>query len=138
MSQSKVKGNKRFVKTSALRANRGFMQNPPLWGIDNGVDMVYKSDTKMKKRTFERKLYARAGSYEVSTPDGGLESLEAEFLNISSGGVCIRTRKAHRPGSVLMLRLDIQEAGIQVPCIAEVRWAEEENSLYKVGLQFLS
>lgn len=91
----------------------------------------------MDKRTHSRTKVSKKSSYEVSS-SGRTEAHLAEILDISRGGACIRTERSLESGNVIRLKLDLMDNDIQIPCIAEVRWARSDNSKYMVGLEFLA
>lgn len=92
----------------------------------------------MNTRVSPRKNILRTATYEINSMEGGVEMLGTEILNVSAGGACIKTSREIKPGRVISLRLEVKDAGIEVPCIAEVRWAKPCNNEYTIGLQFLS
>ncbi|MBI5492854.1 MAG: PilZ domain-containing protein [Deltaproteobacteria bacterium] len=91
----------------------------------------------MEKRTYPRVKFLKAGTYEISNLMGASGTFDAEILDMSHGGACIRTSRVLESGRVIRLNVDLKDADIRIPCIAEVVWSRSENSDYRVGLQFL-
>ncbi len=91
----------------------------------------------MKERKFTRVKIDKKGVYEVNTLEGRAEVLNADILDVSPAGACIRTKRELGSGVVVRLKLELKDAAIPIPCIAEVVWSRPDNKLYRAGLQFL-
>lgn len=92
--------------------------------------------TGMERRNLLRKRTAFAGTIDLSTPSVS-ESVAAEVLDVSSGGVCVRIGRDLTPGVLVKLSLGFEDTGIKVPCIAEVKWVDRDSISCRAGLQFL-
>lgn len=90
-----------------------------------------------EKRFYSRIKILKPTTFETNTAKGEVERLDAEILDISAGGACIKTLRSLEAGRVIKLKLELKDADIYAPCIAEVMWAKPDNRKYKVGLQFL-
>ncbi len=75
--------------------------------------------------------------FEVNSFDQSTEPVDAELVDVSSAGACIKCEKILDPGRVITIWMDLKYTEVQVPCIAEVRWAKAINNKFKMGLQFL-
>jgi hypothetical protein len=75
--------------------------------------------------------------FEVNSFDQNTEPVDAELVDVSSAGACIKCEKILDPGRVITIWMDLKYTEVQVPCIAEVRWAKAINNKFKMGLQFL-
>ena len=91
----------------------------------------------MLDRGFPRTPVHKASWFEVNTFDQSTEPVDAELVDLSSAGACIECEKILDPGRVITLWVDLEYKDVQVPCIAEVRWAKAVNNRFKIGLQFL-
>ncbi len=87
----------------------------------------------MKKRAFPRTEYNRKGLCETGQ---GAEVFEAEIINLSPAGACIKAERDLAPGTIVRLLLTIKDTVIQYPCLAEVKWAREGRGC-TAGLEFL-
>ncbi len=75
--------------------------------------------------------------FEVNSFDQNTEPVDAELVDVSQAGACIKCEKILDPGRVITIWMDLKYTEVQVPCIAEVRWAKAVNNKFKMGLQFL-
>ncbi len=91
----------------------------------------------MLDRAYPRTSLRRTSWFEVNSFDQNTEPVDAELIDISSAGACIKCEKILDPGRVITIWMDIRGADVQVPCIAEVRWSKAVNNQFKMGLQFL-
>ena len=86
-------------------------------------------------RHFERKPYEKAINCSVNILDFKeltRLNLTANTVNISEGGICIRTNYPFENGHVLKFHTDIgRNAGI-------VRWGKpDDNGIFKAGIKFI-
>jgi hypothetical protein len=96
--------------------------------------------TEREKRIHPRTELLQSISYDVAMLKRSVETVEtvaADILNISTGGVCIMTEKTHEPGKVIRLNLPHKGTDIPVPSLAEVKWVDPANARFKMGLEFL-
>ena len=93
----------------------------------------------MEKRIHPRRGILRPVVFDVNTVNGEVESVDAEMLDISAGGLCIKADKIIEPGKVVRLKVSLDGMGVHVPSIAEVKWAgsAEGRDEFEMGLQFL-
>jgi len=88
-------------------------------------------------RSYPRTPLNTPSWFEVNSFDRNCEPIDADVVDVSSAGACIRSEKVLDPGRVITLWLDIKNTEVQVPCIAEVRWVKPVKNQFKMGLQFL-
>ncbi len=91
----------------------------------------------MLDRGYPRMPVQHASWFEVNTFNQETEPVDAELVNVSPAGACIKCEKILDPGRVITIWMDLKYTDVQVPCIAEVRWAKAVNNKFKMGLQFL-
>jgi c-di-GMP-binding flagellar brake protein YcgR len=87
-------------------------------------------------RKYLRRALLKPVIYVVRAKMSGVAAIDAETLNISTGGACIVTDRGQKPGSIIRIRLPLLGTDIQVPRLAEVRWLAQANDKYKMGLEF--
>jgi Tfp pilus assembly protein PilZ len=92
----------------------------------------------MGKRVHPRKEFLKSVMCEQGVSMRRSKAVDADVLNISTGGVCIMTERACRQGKLVRLWLPIQDMVIQVPTLAKVRWVAPVDGRFKIGLQFLT
>lgn len=92
----------------------------------------------MEKRLHPRTELQKRSVFEVDTLKGITETVDARIINLSARGACISTSRTVQPGKVIRLKLELKDAEVHLPCIAEVRWANPVNNECQLGLQFLS
>jgi len=88
-------------------------------------------------RSYPRTLLNTTSWFEVNSFDRSTEPVDADVVDVSSAGACIRSEKVLDPGRVITLWLELKHTEVQVPCIAEVRWVKPVKNQFKMGLQFL-
>lgn len=75
------------------------------------------------------------------------ESMSGRFVNgrntgegvdISDGGVGLRTRQACVNGDVLKLYIPVEAAHTHLPVYSQVVWVKRVDGLYQTGLRFLT
>ena len=66
-------------------------------------------------------------------------ALRGKTENISTGGVCVRTKRALEASSLVRCELRLPGIPIHIPILAQVRWIEKRSGAnpYRVGLQFV-
>jgi hypothetical protein len=95
---------------------------------------------KKEKRIQHRTELLQSITYDIVMPMRRIETIktvDADLLNISNSGVCIKTKWANETGSVVRLKLPHHGTDILVPSLAEVKWVSPANDKFKMGLQFL-
>ncbi|NCO67175.1 MAG: PilZ domain-containing protein [Nitrospirae bacterium] len=95
-----------------------------------------------EKRVSIRYPYTRPVSYMALGESGrppDKVAVHGEILNLSSGGMRIRTeRQALEEGTVLQVWFPLSEPPVTIPVLAQVRWVREEMpGEYQVGLRFM-
>jgi len=95
-----------------------------------------------EKRESVRYPYTRPVSYMALGESGrppDKVAVHGEILNLSSGGMRIRTeRQALEEGTVLQVWFPLSEPPVTIPVLAQVRWVREEMpGEYQVGLRFM-
>jgi hypothetical protein len=91
----------------------------------------------VRPRKHPRRALLKPAMFVVSAPMSGVAAIDAETMNISTGGACIVTDRDQEPGSIMRIKLPHLGTDIQVPRLAEVRWVVPANDRYKMGLQFV-
>jgi hypothetical protein len=75
--------------------------------------------------------------FVVGAPKSGVVAIDAETLNVSTGGACIVSNRDQTTGSIMRIKLPHPGTDIHVPRLAEVRWVAPANGRYKMGLRFV-
>ena len=72
-------------------------------------------------------------------PRLSLGVLRGKTENISTGGVCVRTKRALKTSGLVRCGLRLPGIPVHVPFLAQVRWIEKRSGAnsYRVGLQFI-
>ena len=72
-------------------------------------------------------------------PRPALAVLRGKTENISTGGVCVRTKRALKTAGLVRCELRLPGIPVHVPILAQVRWIEKRSgpNPYRVGLQFI-
>lgn len=97
-------------------------------------------DTNRKKRAFKRKNFNRTVEFELSAIEEGRgENIHksAEAVNISSGGIGLRTACVLHRGEILKLNLPVISGGATLPVFSEVVWVRQAGTRVEAGLRFL-
>jgi hypothetical protein len=108
----------------------------------NGLEMNKNAD----KRACGRQRYVADIAYSYFNKE---QSYEAQALNFSMGGMCMKSNLYVQPGSVIYIRiirthLNGSDTGfceaIRLVALGEVKWCHEEsaagNFFYKVGVKY--
>jgi len=96
-----------------------------------------------ERRRTERILLATRVAYYSPSRQGhrGTRLHAAEGVDISQGGLCIRTTIRLSMFQIIRLGLPVRSAPvgtpIATPTLAECRWVELRHGQYRVGLRFL-
>jgi len=88
-------------------------------------------------RCYSRTPLNKSSWFEVNSFEQNSEHVDADIVDVSSAGVCIQSERVLDPGRVITIWMELKHTEVQVPCIAEVRWAKAVNNQFKMGLQFL-
>ena len=123
-----------------------------LWNDDNRfvmkkIEQSNQSDAvpETPAQTDERRRYSRYTSavdvwFRELRPGGRDESMHlGESLNISHGGMFIKTNCFYRLGTVLQLKVDVLAADDEVrqlDIVGRVGWISFEESLPGMGIEF--
>ncbi len=67
----------------------------------------------------------------------GVVVVDAEILDVSSGGASIVTDSYQKPGDFMKIKLPSPGTDKLVPRLTEVIWAAPVNGKYKMGLLFV-
>jgi hypothetical protein len=72
-------------------------------------------------------------------PRPALAVLRGKTENISTGGVCIHTRRPLEGSQLVRCELRLPGVPVRIPFLAQVRWSEKQPSTnqYRIGLQFV-
>jgi len=95
-----------------------------------------------------KRLHARfsfAGQLDASQlslpgkPGGHGGVLHSKVENISTGGVCIRTKKPLKTSGLVRCELQLPGIPVRIPILGQVRWIEKRSGAnpYRVGLQYI-
>jgi hypothetical protein len=93
-----------------------------------------------EKRLNIRKNFNRVVCFELTTTEENLPRNireRGQSIDISSGGLGLRTTFTLEKGSVLRLYLPVDEGGADLPVFSEVVWINRAGDHMKVGLRFL-
>ncbi len=94
--------------------------------------------TGKDQRTAERRGLKAAVVY---TPSVGVRKKErshsAVTVNVSDGGVCLRTEMVLVPAQIVRLTLPVKGGHAASPTLAEVCWVRGEAGGYQIGFRFL-
>jgi hypothetical protein len=97
---------------------------------------------KPRKRSHARFRYT--GQLEASqlAPAGKPAALpgvlRCKTENISTGGICIRSKRPLENSPLVRCELRLPGVPARIPFLAQVRWSEKRGANdYRVGLQFL-
>lgn len=76
----------------------------------------------------------------TSMEQGKVQSVQIEgtCIDISSGGMGMSTDARLKTGDVLKLHLTLNDMNVRLPILSEVKWLQQIDAQYKVGLQFLA
>jgi hypothetical protein len=91
-----------------------------------------------EKRKHQRRALSMNITCEIGTPFPTDEAVDAQTLNVSTDGVCIKTEKALESGRVVMLKCPDLVKDMPIPRLAEVRWVATDKGVYRMGLRFRS
>jgi hypothetical protein len=97
-------------------------------------------DSRHKKRTCKRRIFNRPVNFEQSANADGLRDdiqMGGDAINISSGGLGLRTTCALKRGEILKLYLPAIARIALLPVISEVVWVRQSGSHVEAGLRFL-
>jgi hypothetical protein len=97
--------------------------------------LKYQGKEMSERRKFERKPFTNTINFAVSVLDIAntkVLNLVARGVDISEGGIGIKTDYPLEPGHVLRLHDSITKVGV-------VRWSRngESNGIYRVGVKFV-
>ena len=92
-----------------------------------------------QKRIFDRKLFDQPVSFEISMINGAVKNIRQNgiAMDISNGGLGLKTDHALPEGSVLKFNIPIKEVEITIPVLAEVMWSKPADDHFRAGLRFL-
>jgi len=99
------------------------------------------------QRAQPKRLYARfpfAAELEASQlslvdkPRPNAKLVRAKIENISSGGLCIRTKRPLGSSGLVRCELHLPGVPVSVPLLARVCWSEKRSGAnpYRIGLEF--
>ncbi len=71
-------------------------------------------------------------------PDGDGPSLRGNILNISAGGVLLESASAVGEGSIIVLKISLQEIEVIDNVIGLVKRVDNEDGNYMIGVEFIS
>lgn len=77
------------------------------------------------------------GGIGAAVPERFVPGPDAEIVDLSAGGACIRTSRTLEPGSRITFALNLKDIGEEVAFEAEVRWVRREDSKNLIGIKFL-
>ena len=92
-----------------------------------------------QKRMFDRKGFDLPVSFETTTVNGELKNARHQGLamDISAGGLGLKTDHALPEGSVLKFNIPIKDVEITIPVFAQVMWSKPDDGNFRAGLSFL-
>ena len=78
-------------------------------------------------------------SVELSLPDGTQQILQADLINVSSGGCCLvlPRRLPLESGAEGVMRRPGEVAGSQESRVFVVRWLQELGEMMEIGAQYI-
>ena len=105
---------------------------------------MIRTSPKEERRLNPRLFFRRNVTYEIPAFPGhrtelGGKTLHGTLLNISQGGVCLKTRYPLKKKTVLRLQIPINDLPVRAPTIALVVWLKKDKTGkgYRTGLQFI-
>ena len=101
----------------------------------NSADMPVTGKDAPQNRRGEERVPARFEVHFTQTQDAA-KALRAYALNISAGGLCLRTRRAYDVGSPV--RMDIVVAGESFQLQGIIAWVRDESEAIGVRFTHLS
>jgi hypothetical protein len=91
----------------------------------------------MERRINERKEFRKPLDIRLSDPCLGTLTCEAYAFDISSSGLGMVSNYSAKPGSVLQIRIPVDDRGIALPIFAEVAWVSAAGKGFRTGLVYL-
>jgi len=107
--------------------------------MDSGDIQKDKNSVEMRKSkriNFFSKIYCIKSSYNGETEEYG-EPYLLTLLNVSAGGLCTASDKLFEKGSVLMLRMKLEELDYD-KVTAKVIWNIKKGDTYRHGLEIIN
>jgi hypothetical protein len=101
-----------------------------------------KGANKMKfehKRHSYRQEFNQPVSFETSVINGKIRNIRYNgiVVDISDGGLGLKTDHALSQGSVLKFDIPIKDMDIAIPVFAQVLWSKPDDDQFRAGLSFL-
>lgn len=100
---------------------------------------------KNEKRAFSRHSLKEAILCKLSAYSEGSQTLiqdKGKILDVSEGGICIRTKKSMddniEENKIVKLRISFPGLNFSFPTLAEVKWSILMGSGYRAGLRFVA
>lgn len=110
----------------------------------NDLGKTYSVRKEIMPKGNERRISERYGwktdvIYEPSIGFSPKKKRSGKTVNVSQGGVCIKTDKPLAQSQIVRVRLPFSQAPAMAPTLAEVCWIEglKPRKGYWVGLRFL-
>jgi hypothetical protein len=91
---------------------------------------------KSKRIDYISKIYCIKSIYNGETVEYD-ESLELELLNISAGGLGIASNKQFEKGTILVLRIKLEEVSYD-KVNAKVMWNIKKGVIFRYGLEIIN
>jgi hypothetical protein len=106
------------------------------------VPIKIKGVNKMKfehKRHSYRQGFNQPVSFETSVINGKVRNIlyNGIVMDISDGGIGLKTDHALPEGSVLKFNIPIKDVEITIPVFAQVMWSKPDDHHFRAGLSFL-
>ncbi|MBF0485642.1 MAG: PilZ domain-containing protein [Candidatus Omnitrophica bacterium] len=93
--------------------------------------------SKVERRKFQRLSLPLKVSYKI-TKAGRVKKGEADCIDFSGGGICIRVKEDFKIGEKLELSCSLEGRQEPISVKARVVWSVKEAGANKNGLQFLN
>ncbi len=93
-----------------------------------------------ENRRDKRNTLNRTINFEINDKGGDFHVVASTAfgIDISSGGLGLRTDQKLSRGDMIKVDVPLSEGGVTVPLLAKVMWSVQVDNAYRAGLGFLA